>query len=303
MIRFGLSASGSRAAIARRDKWRGSVPPRLDSRKTHLLAPATREAQRAVAEVFAGRGVPLGQGNFGAAFRVVVDGVPKVVKLGSRRTVHTREPSDLYAWVTQKWGQGGRGLKAAAREMLHEAGVANELWALGHRVVPETVYVEYKGRPAVVREYGTIPADVTAKEVDALSLALDRVIEDGFAVRDDLLVARRPDGSLFIADVGFWAPYRKGKEDTIFSGGASDARHSLDWDLGAFVKTLPWAHGQRVPTLFHLKQARARLAYVTRDRPDKPNRQGTAFYKHSVKQEVDAIRALLDQRTAAGLRS
>ena len=288
-------------AIARRYTARGSVPAHLDDAHAHLTAAGTRNAQRAVAEVLAGRGTPLGQGNFGASFAVSLDGEPLVVKFGSRRTIHTRSASDMYAWTTKKWSQGGRSLAVAAEEMTHEAGVANELEARGHKIVPSTVYAPFKGRPALVREFGAIPANVTRSEYDALSLALGAVIADGFTVRDDLLVARRRDGSLFIADVGFWSPYRHHSSDTYFTGGEADARVGLSWELSKFSRSLPWSGGEPVPSAWHVREAHRRLEAVeathlrhVRD-PDEP------FLRYELRREVAAIAKLTTRRREAGM--
>jgi hypothetical protein len=174
---------------------------RLDDRRRHFTAAETRNAQTAVAAVLAGRGKLLGHGNFGSAYRVDLPGGPVLVKMGTRETMHSR---------------GGHGKRRATRgkwsmrdELMHEAGVANELRALGFRVVPHTVYVEHKGWPAVVREYGELVESLTPIEFDALAERLAAVVANGWKVSDDLLLARRRDGSIYVADVGLWSPFTR----------------------------------------------------------------------------------------------
>jgi hypothetical protein len=137
-------------------------------------------------------GEPLGRGNFGATFRVdAPDGSPRVVKLPVEADVHGRtwDRMDLRAYF------------------IHEAGIAEHLRTRGHTVVPKSVFVDLpNGGFAIVREYGEIAtlADVL-DQLPAFERALIAVEADGVQVNDDLLVARRPDGSLFVADVGFWS--------------------------------------------------------------------------------------------------
>ena len=91
---------------------------------------------------------------------------------------------------------------------MHEAGVANELAEAGHRIVPVTVFVELPdGTPALVREYGEPLSKVAADEVVALEKGLydvEATGKHGWDVADELLVMRRKDGTLFVADVGWW---------------------------------------------------------------------------------------------------
>jgi hypothetical protein len=99
--------------------------------------------------------------------------------------------------------------------MQHEAGVANELYEAGYTVVPRTIYVEPDGHPGVVREYGEPVTDPSMEEISELEAALYRVESDGIEgwdVADDLLVMRRPDGSIYIADVGFWRKRKRARK-------------------------------------------------------------------------------------------
>jgi hypothetical protein len=175
--------------------------------KAHYTAASTRVAQNAIDEVLSGRGKLIGTGNFGVAYEVSSDGRKRLVKLGSFDTIHSRSyaRSDLPEY--RKKAQRTKSQMRAS--LLHEAGVANELWALGFRCVPYTVFVE-RGLPALVREYGEI-GDVTRSQLDQLSLELRAVADAGWNIQDDLLIAKRiyeegnaPKGSLFIADVGIW---------------------------------------------------------------------------------------------------
>lgn len=109
-----------------------------------------------------------------------------------------------------------RSPESARAYLLHEAGVANELWALGHRVVPETLFVESPtSGPALVREYGELPGPVSIPELRSLEQSLWAVEADGWEVADQLLVLRRPDGSLFVADVGWWRVERPGPKGPL----------------------------------------------------------------------------------------
>jgi hypothetical protein len=91
--------------------------------------------------------------------------------------------------------------------LIHEAGVANELVARGHSVVPTVVLTRTPdGTLALLRELGAPPGVVTAAELGQIEAALEAVEGDGWDVDDALAVFRRPDGSLFVADVGWWRP-------------------------------------------------------------------------------------------------
>ena len=62
------------------------------------------------------------------------------------------------------------------------------------------------GTLALLRELGAPPGVVTAAELGQIEAALEAVEGDGWDVDDALAVFRRPDGSLFVADVGWWRP-------------------------------------------------------------------------------------------------
>jgi len=145
----------------------------------------------------AGSGNPLGAGNFGATVRVRdANGVPWVVKQPVRVDRHGK------AYTPER----------AKAYLLHEAGIANRVEDTGNRAVPHTVFVDGPGWDfGLVREYGEIvdPAALTLDEIRKLEQDLLAVEVGGVQVDDDLLILRRPDGSLFIGDVGWWRVLNK----------------------------------------------------------------------------------------------
>lgn len=176
-----------RMAIAgRASPWNATLTP------DHFELPTVQQAERIAARARQD-GEKLGRGNFGQAYKVPDPDAPGgyvLVKLPAKKDMHGREWNlgELRSWF------------------IHEAGVANELSEFTS-VVPHTVYVEVKGRPALVREYGELVENkLTVPEFDALAEELARIAARHWKISDDLLVARRPDGSLFIADVGVWFP-------------------------------------------------------------------------------------------------
>jgi len=205
--------------MAARWQRRRSLPARIVDRKVHYSAESTRVAQNAVDQVLAGKARYLGSGNFGVAYEVTSDGRKRIVKMGSYETIHSRgfaaqmEQPENQAHSTILRAERLRSMrtkKQMEQSILHEAGVANELWALGFRCIPYTVYVE-RGLPALVREYGDIRGPFSPKLLDRFSLDLCRVLWAGWRVQDELLIAKRiydeadaPAGSLFVADVGIW---------------------------------------------------------------------------------------------------
>lgn len=204
---------------AMRYKQKGSVKAHIADTKAHYTAASTRVAQNAVDEVLRGNGKYLGSGNFGVAYEVNSDGRKRLVKMGSFDTIHSRgyakhaadpeHSADMRRRIEEMAKKSQRTKLQMRNEMLHEAGIANELWALGYRCIPFTVFVE-RGLPALVREYGQLHG-ATVKQLDDLSLELQSIQDAGWNINDDLLIAKRiydedgaPKGSLFIADVGIW---------------------------------------------------------------------------------------------------
>jgi len=186
---------GSRSARASRGEQYQSATLTGD----HAVEPQVLAARRWVDEARL-QGKFLGNGHFGDVY--LYEG--KVVKY----------PRLVAGWWPSNPQQ--RSPESARAYLLHEAGVANELWALGHRVVPRTLFVESAtSGPALVREYGEAPGPVSISELSALEQSLWAVEADGWEVSDELLVLRRPDGSLFVADVGWWRLARPGPKDAL----------------------------------------------------------------------------------------
>lgn len=157
-----------------------TVPPGYFDR------PEVVAAGRVAADVLrAGR--LLGTGNFGQVF----GHGQRAVKVPA----HTNMHGDV--WSRQN----------VEPYLIHEAGVANELSARGHSVVPTVVLTRMPdGTLALLREMGAPPGVVTAAELGQLEAQLEAVEADGWDVDDELSVFRRQDGSLFVADVGWWRP-------------------------------------------------------------------------------------------------
>lgn len=180
-----------------------------------------QRAKRLVLALLRGeaRAVPLGRGNFGQAYEVRRGGARVIVKLPVEKDIHGR------AWKTEE----------IRRYFRQEVGVANDLETAGFRAIPASVYVEIDGVPAIVREWGQIPANATLDEYDDLVEDLARIVAAGWRVNDDLLVARRPDGSLFVADVGMWQRRKSTRE------AERDAWQDLWMETHKFSGDQPWA--------------------------------------------------------------
>jgi len=150
----------------------------------HLDLPEVRAVQGLAARALAGEGVELGRGNFGRV--VVLDG--RVVKLPMEKNIHGEpwEPEEIRQWF------------------LHEAGTVDALLPVMGRLLPETVYVEVDGVPALVREHGLPAGGISPEDVMAVEQGLEALGAAGWDVHDHLLVLRRLDGSVFLADTGFW---------------------------------------------------------------------------------------------------
>jgi hypothetical protein len=190
--------------------WR-DLPPQLTL--GHWLRPDVRTAMH-VAAMAIDHGERLGQGNFGVAYRVPTPQGPFIVKLPAEKDIHGR------VWSADE----------QRRWFLHEAGVANELAGAGETIVPRTVYTEMAdGTPALVREYGESAGKITLGELVWLEDELVGLEQrNHWLVLDDIDLYRRPDGSLFIADVGFWRAAR-GPVGYGYSahGDESNLRHLL----------------------------------------------------------------------------
>jgi hypothetical protein len=191
-------------------------PPTLT--EGHFDLDVVREAT-AIASQAKRDGVPLGRGHFGETFRVTTSRGPVVVKLAAATMLY----SERRAWTRAEQRQN----------LMHEAGVANELSDMGFSIIPESVYVELDdGTPAIVREYGEV-ANLSPQDFyDVERQLLDLEERTRWRVQDDLLVLRRPDGSLFIGDVGIWQP------PTIRQGAAGKTDHAT---LEALLENLAQA--------------------------------------------------------------
>jgi hypothetical protein len=216
-------------------------PPTLT--EGHFDLPEVREAT-VVAEHGREHGASLGRGNFGLTYLTQTVHGPAVVKVAATEALYGNR---------QRWSRADQ-----QNNMMHEAGVANELADRGYDVVPRTIYVELAdGTPALVREYGDLADTLTPDEFYALEtrlLALEQ--ETGWRVQDDLLVLRRPDGSLFIGDVGIWQP------PTVRNGKIS-AYDPRDSSLGGLLSKLAESvFGKRVsslPRIAHLLEGLSNL--------------------------------------------
>lgn len=151
-----------------------------------------------VAELCEEFGEPLGEGNFGSAYYVETDAEAFVVKLPAEFDIHGKP-----------WTE-----KEKRENLMHEAGVANELAALGVSIVPSIVYVELPdGSPALVREYGAPVSKLFPEEFFDLERALVEVEQMGWSVQDELELYERRDGTIFVGDVGVWHPHIECEED------------------------------------------------------------------------------------------
>lgn len=241
-------------------------PPHLT--EGHFDLATVREAV-AIASQAKRDGVPLGRGNFGETFRVNTSRGPVVVKVAASAMLY----GERRGWTPEE----------QRRNIMHEAGVANELSEMGYRVVPDTVYVELDdGTPALVREYGE-PAVLTPEDFYALERALVALEDEtNWRVQDDLLVLRRADGSLFVGDVGIWQP------PTIREGKTGRPSHS---DLSSLLSILAaQTFGFDVPTLPDV------MEYVRRLQ----NRDEDDFFAQRFRND---LRDALAEREQAGLPS
>lgn len=205
---------GSRAVRARRSRyskqqgWSGGSPAEpqpghLQSQEVRRLTARAAQVQRQDLSRF------LGRGNFGAVYALDDD---TIVKLAAKRDMHGRD------WKKSE----------IREELLHEAGISNELAAAGIRIVPWTVYVELPdGTPALVRERGVEIEEPTWAEVAELERGIEAVERLGYFIRDHLLVMRRKDGSVFVADVGIWKAPPQG-DPPSFMRSESDADLELN---------------------------------------------------------------------------
>lgn len=183
------------SAIARRGEGDDAEPARTTA--DHWTDPAVIEAARIAESVQRGYNRRMGAGNFGVGYRADTPSGPRLVKLPAEHNLHE-----------QPWSRAQQ-----TAHIMHEAGVANELSALGYSLIPRGVYTEWGGgTPAFVREFGEpvtslTPAEYGAVEAELLSIERDH----GWMVVDELQLYRRPDGSVYVGDVGLWQPPPRAK--------------------------------------------------------------------------------------------
>lgn len=197
---------------------RGTGDARPSVTPGHWREPAVREArQYAENTTWTGnhRARKLGQGNFGIVFDVEdrTRTHHRAVKLATSTDIH----GQAWTWEAQE------------RNILHEAGVANELAALGFTIVPRGVYTTFgRGTPAFVRELGTPAQGITGPEYADIERQLVSIeVDHRWRVADDdPALYRRADGTLFFADVGFWRAPRPG---------VSRAWSAMDSNLGMML--------------------------------------------------------------------
>lgn len=284
-----MTVARRNTARARRDRWLPSSaggdwivePAEID--EEHFDAETVKEALR-IAEIAEARGGFLGKGNFGRAYAVPVHGRVVVVKLPVARDIHGR------VWPAREQRQN----------FLHEAGVANELEALGVTLVPETVYVESEaGVPALVREYGDPVARITLEEFIVVEHGLVDIERMGWRVEDEIDLYRREDGSLFVGDVGIWHPA------AVRPSGERERTDdsSLDYllpRLAGRVLGLPW---QKLPPLHLIEGATARAAKELSElepETEGPPTKRQKAERHFAEMAVSSLRSKVETRHTLG---
>jgi hypothetical protein len=244
---MGVDEYGDKIELKPPSRWKtDTTPARLT--RGHNRLPETIEAARSASRLdMEGyrtsdgeyrRAQHLGSGNFGHAYRVDTDDGPRVVKVPTSVSMHQRP----WSHVEQ------------TRNMMHEAGVANELASKGYRCIPKIVFTRHGGTPTLVREYGEPVETMTAKEYASLERELvDIERKRGWRVLDDLALYRRRNGSIFVGDVGFWQAPEKRVRGTkrapwkAFDSSLDSLLRKAQRDYGGpSVRTLPTmlSHGK-----------------------------------------------------------
>lgn len=237
---------------------------------------ATVKAATKIAQKARRQGKRLGRGNFG-----------EVYGIGG----HIVKFPVLEGYNRKKTPEEARGY------LLHEAGVANELAEAGHRVVPVTVFVELPdGTPALVREYGEPLSKVTTEEVAALEkglYAIESAGKQGWDVADELLVMRRKDGSLFVADVGWWRARKKARKHNY------EDRSDVPGLLSHWAKSvgLPVEVQKALNIDFNYKIGRV---YALMEDMKDAEDEDDLFVALLAEDEVPELQAAIDARTAIG---
>jgi hypothetical protein len=254
--------------------------------------PRVRKALRVVQAMLDGsaRGRSLGRGNFGEAFEVRRGAVRVIIKIPVAADIHGRP------WT----------MSTLRKFFLQEAGIANDLWDLGSSIVPRTTYVEVNGVPYLVREWGTIPANITPEEFDWLGDQLSALMSAGWKIADDLLVARRPNGALFVADVGMWTKRTRGVRHA-----ARDAWDDLWRELGKLSGEQPWAppgrgwYERRVPSAAQIRYAKQEINGVLAEvkAAEKEGRPGLIKLRiRALNDRHDGLHKMIERRRSVGLQ-
>lgn len=206
-------------------------------RACYVLPHSPRDIGAAVAKIRTGQARHLGSGNFGHAHKVETKRGPLVVKLPTVHNIHGQERT-----LTEQ-------IAAFERE-----GAAIAALSPTHPIVPRGMYALHEGIPVIVREYGEIVRFIRPEEFDAIGDALAAVVAQGWRVLDDLLLARRADGSLFVADVGQWCPV-----GTLSPEWAMDDLGDL---LDRVARSQPWAPPSADPTRPKAIRSRAGILHT-----------------------------------------
>lgn len=241
----------------------------------HFDLPMVKEAARIASR--AKESKQLGRGHFGEAFLVETSKGPVIVKIAAERMLY----QDRRPWTREE----------QQANLMHEAGVANELEEMGYDIAPRSVYVELEdGTPAIVREYGeeVEPGEISGQEYYELERALFDLEKDtGWSVQDELLLLQRPDGSLFIGDVGIWS--------------APDVKKRREWRLiNSHLPSLlgnlgERLFGQRFSSLDEVQTYQERLEEHSREGRD-PDHVFTKIFR-------EELEKVLASREAVGIPS
>ena len=256
---MGVDEYGDKIELKPPSKWKTDMTPARLTRG-HDRLPETKDAARLAARLdMEGyqtsdgewhRASHLGSGNFGHAYRVDTDDGPRVVKVPTAVSVHNRP-----------WS-----LAEQTRNMMHEAGIANELAAKGYSIIPRIVFTRYGGgTPTLVREYGEPAGTLTPVEYAKLEKELvDIERKHGWHVYDELALYRRRNGSIFVGDVGFWqAPEKR------LRGAKRKPWKEFDSALGGLLSRAQRDYG--VPTVTTLPRLLSECQLVDRDDTKAPS--------------------------------
>ena len=249
---MGVDEYGDKIELKPPSKWKTDMTPARLTRG-HDRLPETIEATRWAARLdMQGyrtrdgeyhRPQHLGSGNFGHAYRIDTDDGPRVVKVPTAVSIHQRP-----------WS-----LAEQTRNMIHEAGIANELAAKGYSIIPRIIFTRYGGTPILVREYGEPAGTITPVEYAELERQLVEIErKHGWSVYDELALYRRRDGSIFVGDVGFWRAPEK-----IVRGTKRKPWKAFDSSLNSLLGIAQTAHG--VQSVTPLPRLLSQIKHFDRD--------------------------------------